>query len=96
MKRLNLWVVTLSLGILGMITFTLCLLWDLAFPSLSMLPTWGVLLPGFQGITWGSYWLGLAEIVLYAFYTAAIFVPTYNWLTRLTGQPTTEGAMRHV
>jgi hypothetical protein len=96
MKRLNLWVGTGSLGVLGTITFTLCLLWDLAFPSLSMLPVWRVVLPGFQGLTWGSYGLGLTEILLYAFYSAVVFVPTNNWLARNIGQPATEGGMRHV
>jgi hypothetical protein len=96
MKPLSFWVIGVALGVLGAITFTLCILWDLAFPVFSMVAIWKVVLPGFQGIGWGSYLLGLVEVVLYGLYTAAIFVPTYNWLTRLTGQPTTEGAMRHV
>ncbi len=96
MKRLDFYVVTVSLTVLGAITFTLCLLWDLAFPTFTMVPIWRVLLPGFQGLSLDSYLLGLIEIFLYAFYLAAIFVPTYNWLTRRAEQPTTEGAMRHV
>jgi hypothetical protein len=47
-----------------------------------MVAFWKVLLPGFQGITWGSYFLGLVEIVLYALYTALIFVPGYNYFQR--------------
>jgi hypothetical protein len=47
-----------------------------------MVAIWKVLLPGFQGITWGSYLLGLVEIILYAFYTALIFVPSYNYFQR--------------
>ena len=82
MRPLNFKVVTSALSFFGVVTFTLCLLWDLAFPSLSMVTIWKVLLPGFQGITWGSYLLGLAEIILYALYTALIFVPGYNYFQR--------------
>ncbi len=82
MRPLNFKVVASALSLFGVVTFTLCILWDLAFPSLSMVTIWKVLLPGFQGITWGSYLLGLAEIVLYALYTALIFVPSYNYFRR--------------
>ncbi len=96
MKPLNLRVVSAALAAFGAITFTLCLLWGLVFPSFTMVAIWKVLLPGFQGIGWGSYLLGLVEIALYGLYTAAIFVPLYNWLVRnLTGQPMT-GGMHHV
>jgi hypothetical protein len=82
MRPLNFKVVASALSLFGVVTFTLCLRWDLAFPSLSMVTIWKVLLPGFQGITWGSYLLGLAEIILYALYTALIFVPSYNYFQR--------------
>ncbi len=45
-----------------LVTYTVCILWDLAFPQFTMVAIWKTLLPGFQGITWGSYLLGLAEI----------------------------------
>jgi P-type Cu+ transporter len=96
MKALNLVAVALALGILGTITFTLCILWDLAFPPLSMVAIWKVLLPGFQGITWGSYLLGLVEVVLYALYTAVIFVPCYNWLARRFTEGPGMGGVKHV
>jgi len=82
MRPLNFKVVASTLSLFGIVTYTVCLLWDLAFPSLSMVAIWKVLLPGFQGITWGSYLLGLAEIILYALYTALIFVPSYNYFQR--------------
>jgi len=53
-------------------------------------------LPWFAWLSWGSFLLGLVESFLYGIYAAAVFVPAYNWLTRLTGQPRTDGAMRHV
>ncbi len=82
MRPLNFKVVVSALSFLGVVTFTLCLLWDLTFPSYTMVAVWKVLLPGFQGITWGSYLLGLAEIILYALYTELIFVPGYNYFQR--------------
>ncbi len=82
MRPLNFKVVASTLSLLGVVTFTLCLLWDLAFPAFSMVAIWKAFLPGFQGITWGSYFLGLVEIILYALYTAVIFVPSYNYLQR--------------
>ncbi|MFQ5846907.1 MAG: hypothetical protein ACE5IQ_04440 [Candidatus Methylomirabilales bacterium] len=79
MRPLNVKVVASALSLFGVVTFTLCILWDLAVPSLTMVAMWKVLLPGFQGITWGSYFLGLVEVILYALYTALIFVPSYNY-----------------
>ena len=82
MKTLSLKVVASTLSLFGIVTYTVCILWDLTFPQFSMVALWKVLLPGFQGITWGSYFLGLVEIVLYALYTALIFVPGYNYFQR--------------
>jgi len=82
MRPLNFKVVASALILFGVVTFTLCILWDLTFPQFSMVAIWKVLLPGFQGITWGSYFLGLVEIILYTLYTALIFVPGYNYFQR--------------
>jgi hypothetical protein len=76
--------VALSLSVFGAATFTLCLLWDLAFPGLAMTRIWEALLPGFKGISWGSYFLGLVEVILYAIYTAVVFVPTFNFFRAKT------------
>ncbi|MFQ5683320.1 MAG: hypothetical protein ACE5HC_08625 [Candidatus Binatia bacterium] len=78
MKTLQFSQVALSLSVFGGITFTLCILWDLAFPTLAMTRLWEILLPGFKGISWDSYFLGLAEVILYGVYTAVVFVPTFN------------------
>ena len=76
--------VALSLTAFGAITFTLCILWDLAFPGLAMTRVWEALLPGFKGISWGSYFLGLVEVILYSLYTALVFVPTFNFFRTRT------------
>ncbi|MFQ5846536.1 MAG: hypothetical protein ACE5IQ_02560 [Candidatus Methylomirabilales bacterium] len=82
MKTLSFKVVASTLSLLGIVTYTVCILWDLAFPQFTMVAIWKTLLPGFQGMTWESYFLGLVEITLYALYTALIFVPSYNYFQR--------------
>ncbi len=84
MKLLGFAEVALSLSVFGAITFTLCILWDLAFPGLAMTRVWEALLPGFKGISWGSYVLGLVEVILLAVYTALVFVPTFNFFREKT------------
>jgi len=86
MRPLNFKVVASALSILGVTTFTLCILWELVFPSATMQAILQVLLPGFKGLTWQSYLLGVGEIILYALYTALIFVPSYNFFQRRWAQ----------
>ncbi len=84
MKPLRFSEVALSLSVFGAITFTLCILWDMAFPTLAMTGLWEMLLPGFKGISWDSYFLGLIEVILYGVYTAVVFVPTFNFFRSRT------------
>ena len=84
MNPLRFMEMALSLSVFGAITFTLCILWDLAFPGLAMTRVWEALLPGFKGISWGSFFLGLVEVILYALYTALVFVPTFNFFRART------------
>lgn len=60
------------------ITFTLCIAFDLLFPSHAMFRVWQGLLPGFEGISWRSFLLGLIESYAYGWYIALIWVPLYN------------------
>jgi hypothetical protein len=43
------------------ITFSICVAFDLLFPSMAMYETWLKLLPGFEWLSWQSFLLGLAE-----------------------------------
>ena len=95
MKPLNLTVIGLTLGLFSAITFTLCVLWDLALPAYSMMRVWELVLPGFRGITLASVVLGLGESFLYGVYAALVFVPLYNWLSRRIGAQAATGGMRH-
>ncbi len=61
------------------ILFTLCLLYDLFVPDgYKMLALWKILLPGFTGLTFPNYLLGLLDILIYSAYTAFIFSKTIN------------------
>jgi len=60
------------------ITFAICVAFDLVFPQWAMYETWRQLLPGFEWISWPSFFLGLVESYAYGWYFALIWVPLYN------------------
>jgi hypothetical protein len=60
------------------ITFALCVGFDLLFPAHAMYQSWQHLLPGFQWISWKSFFLGLIESYGYGWYATLIWVPLYN------------------
>ena len=64
------------------ISFTLCVVFDLLFPTLAMYKSWQVFLPGFEWISFKSYILGLVEAYAYGWYFALIWVPVYNYFSR--------------
>ncbi|HFE38074.1 MAG TPA: hypothetical protein ENK06_06590 [Gammaproteobacteria bacterium] len=61
------------------ISFALCVGFDLIFPDHAMYETWQKLLPGFEWISWKSFFLGLLEAFGYGWYFALIWVPIYNF-----------------
>ena len=68
----------LSTSLLLAITFTLCVAFDLLFPSHAMYQAWVRLLPGFEWLSWRSFLIGLAESYGYGWFIALIWVPLYN------------------
>jgi hypothetical protein len=60
------------------ITFVVCVGFDLLFPAHAMYQSWQHLLPGFQWISWKSFFLGAIESYGYGWYVALIWVPLYN------------------
>ncbi|MDX1418251.1 MAG: DUF5676 family membrane protein [Candidatus Promineifilaceae bacterium] len=66
------------------ITFTLCVVFDLLFPGHAMYQAWRDLLPGFEWLSWGSFFLGLVESYGYGWYFALIWVPIYNFFSNRT------------
>ena len=69
----------LSLGIFLIITFALCVGFDLLFPGQAMYQSWLRLLPGFTWLSWPSFMLGIVESFVYGWYVALIFCPLFNF-----------------
>ncbi|HWB49694.1 MAG TPA: DUF5676 family membrane protein [Stellaceae bacterium] len=69
----------LSLGLFLVITYVLCVGFDLLLPAQAMHPNWEHLLPGFTWLTWPSFVIGLVESFAYAWYVALIFCPLFNF-----------------
>lgn len=65
------------------VTYTLCVLYGLAVPAAySMHSVWEGLLPGFQWLSWGSFFIGLGEVILYGVYAAALYILLSKTLTQ--------------
>lgn len=62
------------------ISFTLCVVFDLLFPSYAMYQSWQALVPGFVWLSWKSFLIGLIETWAYGWYFALIWVPVYNFV----------------
>lgn len=65
------------------ILFSLCLLYDMIVPSeYQMIYLWNLLLPGFYGMSFSNYLLGILDIIVYSAYTALIFSITLNYFEK--------------
>ncbi len=60
------------------ITYALCVGFDLMFPEYAMYQVWQNLLPGFEWLSWKSFFLGLIESYSYGWYFALVWTPIYN------------------
>ena len=74
------------------VTFVVCVAFDLLFPEHAMYEAWFKLLPGFEWLSWGSFFLGLVESYGYGWYFALIWVPIYNFFAlRRESKPAKSG-----
>jgi len=71
-----------SLGLFLAITYTLCVAFDLIFPSVAMYKAWLGLLPWVNWISISGFLLGLVETFLYGWFVALIFAPLFNAFAR--------------
>lgn len=78
-RRIPIVALGMALASVIAVSYVLCVLFDLWFPTLAMNSTWTVLLPGFTWISWSSFFLGLAETFAYGWYFALLFGPLYNF-----------------
>ncbi len=77
-KRLPLLAIGHATSLLLSITFTICVIFDLLFPQYAMYQAWQAFLPGFNWISWSSYFIGLTETYLYGWYFALTWTGLYN------------------
>jgi len=77
-NRISLVAVGHATSLFLLITFALCVAFDVLFPEHAMYTSWQKLLPGFSGINWSSFFIGLIEVYGYGWYAALIWVPLYN------------------
>jgi len=75
----------LSLSAFLVVSYVLCVLFDLWLPAQAMNPVWSPLLPGFTWLTWPSFFLGLVEIFAYGWYVALVFGPLYSFFAAKFG-----------
>ena len=67
-----------ALSLFLMITYLVCIGFDLLFPQYAMYRAWADLLPGFEWLTPTGFVIGLIETFLYGWYVALVFVPLHN------------------
>lgn len=67
-------------------TFTLCVAFDAVFPQWAMFGVWQKLLPGFKGLDWTSFFVGLVESYGYGWYFALVWAPLYNFFSSRGGE----------
>jgi hypothetical protein len=79
MTKLRFKPIASAVTVFGVITYIICLLFDLIFPQWAMMDIWRMLLPGFEGMDFKSVAVGLVGIVVYCLYISSVFVPVYNF-----------------
>ncbi len=65
-----------------LITYLVCMAFDLLFPQHAMYEAWQELLPGFEWLTWKGFFIGLIESYLYGWYIAIVWVLLYNFFAK--------------
>ncbi|WP_282048250.1 hypothetical protein [Sulfitobacter mediterraneus] len=67
-----------ALSLFLVLTYLVCIAFDLIFPSYAMYEAWSGLLPGFVWLTPLGFTIGLVESFLYGWYAALIFGGIFN------------------
>jgi hypothetical protein len=85
-------VVTPSVGSFTAITFILCVAYGLVVPErFHAARVLEAMLPGFQWLTVGSFFLGLAETLVYGAWAGLLFTGVYNVFFAWRGRAATAG-----
>ncbi len=73
----------LALSAFVAISYIICILWYLLLPGLPVYhAALEIFLPGFTLLSWGSFFLGLIESILWSWYIALLFGWLYNFFLR--------------
>lgn len=82
MNTLSIKPVAFSLTLFLVITYIICIIFDLVFPGLSMARIWEILLPWFESSSWPGFFIGLIWIFFYGLYASVLYVTLYNIFNR--------------
>jgi len=77
-SRISLYAMGHASSLFLVISYSLCVAFDLTFPEYAMYEAWQKLLPGFEWISWKSFFTGLVEVYGYGWFIALIWTPLYN------------------
>lgn len=78
--RLSVPTVGISLTAFFVFSYILCVLGAVLFPGMVVHRMLEFLLPGFELLTWRSFFVGLLGNLGWAWYIAVVFVPIYNFV----------------
>lgn len=81
-NKLSLKLVGNTASLFLLITYLVCVAFDLLFPQHAMYEAWQKLLPGFEWLSWKSFFIGLIESYLYGWYIAIVWVLLYNFFAK--------------
>ena len=86
MSRLNIKVVTWSLGIFAEFSYLTCVLYGLIVPeTMHMMQFLQIALPGFTWLSVSGFAIGAVESFLYGVYAGLVFTPIYNFVDKKLG-----------
>ena len=70
-----------------LVTYLLCIVFDLLLPNMAIHTVWQRLLPGFEWLTLKGFLVGAVGAYLYGWYIAVIWVPMYNFFSAKDRNP---------
>lgn len=83
---LNAKVMAWALGLFGVVTFLVCVVYGLVVPEQIHMSGWlEQVLPGFAWLTLPGFFIGLVESFLYGAYAGLVFSPIHNAAARRWG-----------
>jgi hypothetical protein len=80
-RRLRLMPVGMSVSLLFVISYVLCIALGLIWWEGGLHQPWLQFLPGFSWLSPGTFLLGLVESFAYGWYVALVFVPLFNFFS---------------